>query len=359
MKKNCWNIHERIFLMLIILVLVLISLNVVKAKGWLFPEQPPIKIESNIIKLSSLTLEQKIGQMIIVHGASYNQEAWKRVPLGGIHLFALKDPELFKQIIQNYQQDITIPFFVSVDLEGCLNPFANFQNFTPAIEIRTIDQAFKKGQEEGKFLKELGFNLNYAPVVDLGDEIWHCRNFPGDEKQITKLAQAYLEGLKSEGIIGTIKHYPGKTLVVQDPHKYLVLAHISAADVFPYETLKSEAELIMVSHIITNGEIDSKGQPSVVSPLIIAQLQQNYSGLIISDEINMLGLRQFYNSTDEMYLALFKAGNDLILNFNDSPEEIYHMIEVIKEGVERGEISEARIDNSVRKILELKGFRVQ
>jgi len=359
MKKSRWNVHERIFLMLIILVLVLISLNVVKAKGWLFPEQPPIKISDNIIELSSLTLEQKIGQMIIVHGARYNLEAWKRVPVGGIHLFALKDAELFKKIIGDYQEDTTIPFFFSADLEGCLNPFANFQNFTPAIEVRTIEQAFKKGQEEGKFLQELGFNLNYAPVVDLGDQIWHCRSFPGDEQQVTKLAQAYLEGLKSEEVIGTIKHYPGKTLVVQDPHKYLVLAQISAADVYPYENLKSEAELIMVSHIITTGEIDSKGQPSVVSPSLISQLQQNYSGLIISDEINMLGLRQFYNSTDEMYLALFKAGNDLILNFNDSPEEIYHMIEVIKEAVEKGEILEGRIDESVKKILELKGFIVK
>ena len=115
----------------------------------------------------------------------------------------------------------------------------------------------------------------------------------------------------------------------------------------------------MVSHVIASGAVDTEGKPAVVSEAVISELKQNYSGLIISDEINMLGLKKYYSTLDEMYVAVFAAGNDLILNFNEDPNEIYHLIQVIKEAVDRGEIDEERIDDSVEKILAAKGFVVE
>ena len=91
---------------------------------------------------------------------------------------------------------------------------------------------------------------------------------------------------------------------------------------------------------------------------IISELKRNYNGLIISDEIHMLGLKNYFNSLDEMYVAVFKAGNDLILNFDKDPNEIYRMIQIVKEAVEKGEIPEEHIDASVTKILQAKGFMV-
>ena len=73
----------------------------------------------------------------------------------------------------------------------------------------------------------------------------------------------------------------------------------------------------------------------------------------------MLGLKDFYPSIDDMYIAVFAAGNDLVLNFNEDPNEIYRMIIIVREAVESGEISEEQIDASVTKILELKGFNVE
>ena len=99
--------------------------------------------------------------------------------------------------------------------------------------------------------------------------------------------------------------------------------------------------------------------PSSVSTSVIRQLKESYNGLIISDDILMLGLQHYYNDdTDQLAIDLVLAGHDLIINFNDDPNEIYHMIQVIKAAVEDETISENQIDASVTKILKTKGFDV-
>lgn len=355
------NVHEKVFLILIVIVLFLGTLNVAKARGQLIPLQEDVKIVGNTIELDSLSLEQKIAQMVIVHGGQHNLEVWKKMQLGGIHLFALQREELFVKVIDQFQEGMAVPFFVSADLEGCLNPFAHFYNSTAFSEIKTVGEAFQKGSDEGKYLHKLGFSINFAPVVDLKDEIWGCRSFDGDEKKVSELAEAYVLGLQSQGILATAKHYPGKTLVVKDPHKELVVAEIVEEDIFPYNYLSANTELagVMVSHLIVYGKLNSEGVPAVVSGGIVDDLKKDYGGLVITDDTMMLGLRKFYDSVEEMYVAVFKAGSDLVLNFDEDPNEIYHMVEVVARAVESGEISEERIDNSVRKILEAKGFEVK
>lgn len=350
---------EWIFLNLVVLVLILGSLNIAKAQGWLIPPQEPIPVDNGVIDIATLTLEQKIAQMVIVHGGPWNEGQWKALQVGGIHLFAKERQELFEETIKSFQKNMTIPFFVTADLEGCLNPFAAFQEFPAAADITTTTEAFEKGLTEGQYLRSLGFSINYAPVVDLDDQIWTCRSFPGNETIVAELARAYVEGLQQEGVIATAKHYPGKTLVVRDPHKYIVAATIQEEDIYPYTVIAGSVKAVMVSHIITSGTIDSQGIPAVTSPEVIGSLKQSFTGLVISDEINMLGLRDFYPSLDEMYIAVFKAGNDIVLNFNEDPNEVYRMIEVVAEAVEEGDIPEEQIDAAVRKILEAKGFVVR
>ena len=351
----------KLFYFLIVLTLFLGSLNIAQAKGYFIPDLSEDLVQDNIINLNKMTLEQKIAQMIITHGGIYNLETWKKMQLGGVHFFAMESEEVFKETINQFQDGMDIPFFVTADLEGCLNPFSNFREFTAASEIESIEQASKKGQEEGQFLASLGFNLNFAPVVDLDDKIWMCRSFPGEEENVAELAKAYSTSLEEQGVSATAKHYPGKTLVVSDPHQNLVAAEISEEDLYPYNLMVQEnnIDLIMVSHIMVSGEIDSNSVPSTVSPEVILPLKENYNGLIISDDTIMLGLQNFYGgNTEQLYVDLVLAGNDVILNFNEDPNEIYFMITSIKEAVEQGVIEEENIDNSVTKILELKGFEV-
>lgn len=353
--------EKKIFVVLLIVVLVLGVVNIAKAKGFLIPRQPQLEITNGIITLSSMTLEQKIAQMVIVGGLKDNYWPWRNMQMGGIHLFALQTEHVFNNTIIDFQYGMPVPFFVTADLEGCVSPFTSIRNFTAAADIHNVGDAFEKGFKEGEFLRKLGFNFNFAPVVDVGDEIWKCRAFPGNEQDIAEFAQAYTLGLQNQGIIATAKHYPGKTLMINDPHISIVVAHIDQKDIYPYQYLISKGNIkaVMISHLITSGEVDSQGVPSVVSGPVISNIKKSFDGLIISDEIHMLGLKKFYRSMDEIYLAVFKAGNDVILNFDRDPNEIFHMIQVIKKAVEQGEIPEEQIDQSVKKILEAKGFVVK
>jgi beta-N-acetylhexosaminidase len=360
-RKRKRTTTEITFFVLVIIVLILGTLNIVKAKGLLIPEQPEIIIEENTIILDSLTLEQKIAQMVVVHGGLYNKEAWQKMNIGGIHLFAMENERLFTDVIGEFQKDIQIPFFVTADLEGCLNLFANFHDSVPVNQIHDVGAAFQKGIVEGKMLNDFGFTVNFAPVVDLDDQIWNCRSFPGGVEEVNSLSSAYVLGLQSEGIIATAKHYPGKTLVVKDPHKYLVAATIDSTDIQPYSNLFKKTDLgaVMVSHVVASGAVNSEGLPSVVSPLIMEGLKETHAGLIFTDDTTMLGLRNFYDTLDEMYVAVFNAGADVILNFDEDPNEIYRMIQIVQQAVEDDLISEDNIDDSVRKILMAKGFIVQ
>ncbi len=360
-KKRGYEVQKKLFFALVVIVLLLSILNIAKAKGLLIPKQGPVDVKHKVVDLQKLTLDQKVAQMVVVVGTKENYWPWRNMQLGGIHLFARQTEHIFNNTIIDFQFQTPIPFFVTADLEGCVSPFGFIRQFTPASEVDTIEEAFEKGVEEGQFLHKLGFNLNFAPVVDLKDDIWKCRSFPGDETKISELAQAYLTGLQTQEVLGTAKHYPGKTLIVKDPHKYVVAAEIGKKDVYPYAYLveKGEVKAIMVSHIITSGEVDSEGVPSVVSKKVLDDLRAHFDGLIVSDEIHMLGLKKFYRSVDEVYIAVFKAGNDVVLNFDKDPNEIYRMIQIVKGAVERGEIPEAQIDASVTRILEVKGFTVR
>lgn len=331
-----------------------------KAQGLLIPGQPIPLVKDGVVDFDKLTLEQKIAQMIVVLGVEYYSEPLKKMQVGGIHLHAMQSKDHFETVVNKFQDGMIIPLFVTVDLEGCISPFAGFIEFPTNAQIQTLGQAFEKGKSEGKYLSELGVTINFAPVVDLEDQIWGCRSFKGTTSEIIELANSYLLGLQDEGVIGTIKHYPGKTLVIKDPHKFLAAAEITLDDLEPYQILseKGTAKAAMVSHLITYGKVNSEGKPSVTSKKIVDGLRAYFPGLIVSDEINMLGLKNFYETKDELYLEVFKAGSDIILNFNQDPNEIYHMIQVIKEAVENGEIDEDRIDASVKKILVAKGLKI-
>jgi beta-N-acetylhexosaminidase len=353
--------EEKIFVVLLVVALLLTGANVVKFKGWLIPKQEEIQILNNTVVLDSLSIEQKIAQMTIGIGIIEYLTAYQKMQLGGVYLYSLGNAWVFNNTIIDFQYNSKIPMFISVDLEGCFNPFSAFHNFTTTIETETIGEAFAKGFREGEFLNNLGVNMNFAPVVDLDDEIWKCRAFPGDKLEISELAQSYTLGLQTQGVIATAKHYPGKALVVKDPHKFLVSANIEKEDLFPYEYLKEKRDVqaIMVTHVISSGEIDSKGVPAVVSKDVIESIRKNYDGLIITDEIHMLGLKNFYDTVDEMYIAVFEAGNDIILNFDKDPLELYRMITVVSDAVRSGKIPLKQIDSSVTRVLKAKGFEVK
>ena len=313
---------------------------------------------SLVVSLDSLTLSEKIAQMIITYGDEQNRDRLQSMNIGGVYLGKKPTKFAFIHSVKYLQQGATIPFFVAIDLEGCETPIESV-DFPAPNEIKTNEEAYLTGVRAGILLKELGAHINLAPVVDLEDTIWNCRSFIGSPEEISEKAQAYIAGIQEQGIIATAKHYPGKTLSIDDPHHFIVSATIDRDDLMPFErAIDQGVSAIMVSHLIVNGEVDSEFKPAVVSEKLIRNLRNKFPGLIISDDIHMRGLSNLYSNNGQKYVEVFKAGNDLILNLDTNIAGIEHMLAVVEKAVRNGEIDEKMIDDSVTRILNAKGIKV-
>ncbi|OYT57009.1 MAG: hypothetical protein B6U68_02435, partial [Candidatus Aenigmarchaeota archaeon ex4484_14] len=249
------NLNKDIYLTILLMIITvsLLFLNIGKTKSIDIEKPSNILFDksTNTLYLSSLTLKQKIAQMIITYENSENVDVLQNMLIGGIYLGAKPTKTDFIDTINNFQNNATIPFFVAVDLEGCENPFENFQKFPTLREIETKEEAYQVGYEEGKLLNELGFNINFAPVLDLTDTIWNCRNFVGTPEEIAEKGANYIKGLQENGIIATSKHYPGKTLSIKDPHRFITYATIDRNDILPFETaIENNVSAIMISWVI-------------------------------------------------------------------------------------------------------------
>ncbi|MBU1111847.1 MAG: hypothetical protein KJ896_03635 [Nanoarchaeota archaeon] len=357
---------------LLITIIALVFLNI-QSTGVAYLENPDnvvYDINKKILEYDSLTLKQKIAQMFIVYGEEENRLTFQKMMVGGVFFDARPTQFDFERSVYSYQKYSNIPMLITLDLEGCRNPFENFASFPTFSEIETVEEAYQVGVEEGELMKELGFTMNFAPVVDLEDEIWGCRSFPGTPKEIAAKANAYIKGLNESGILAVAKHYPGKTLVNRDLHLESSFVVISEEDLIPFKSVVAEnVPAVMVSHAVTTGAVDTFSKPGVVSQPLVSDLKnglagKSFTGLVITDEIGMLSLKNHY--TDDtgwtnyglMFTELFNSGNDMILVFDREPARVYEFIEYIEKEVKRGEISEERIDESVIKILEAKGITV-
>ncbi len=357
-KLRRLNLFVTFFLAVVVAGLLFASISsYVKANA-----SPPenIRIHGDTIDISTMTLRQKIAQMLIVYASLEQKEFYQNAGIGGLFLTAMESSAGFNETITTFQAGAKIPFVFSADVEGCVNAFQNFANFPSFSEIKDEYAAYGLGKSQGLIMRSAGIQIDFSPVVDLRDTIWKCRSFPGTPEEVSKKAASYVAGLQSTGTIATAKHYPGRTLDVRDPHQMLTQAEISKYDLMPFAaSIRSGAKAVMVSHVIASGEVYSDGKPAVVSRRAIDSLKKDFTGLVITDDVNMLGLRQYYNDNKEqMYIDLFAAGNDMILNALAGPQEINYMITVVEAAVRRGEIPEKQIDASVEKILAAKGYKV-
>lgn len=341
-----------------IIVGILLFFNLYNFRNGRDEAESQIRIENNTIYLEDFTLKQKISQMFIVRADERNLESFYA---GGILVAGLKTKEQYAERIKKYKEKSKIKLFVAADLEGWWNPFSDFVKFPNLDEIKTKEEAYNLGKEHGKLLKELGFNLNFAPVAELEDNVWKHRAFTGNASEISEKVNSYIQGLQKEGVMATLKHYPGGSLNRKDPHLYVVKSEISEEQLEVFESALENVSAVMVGHAIVSGAADSKGMPSSVSGELISELRKKFDSLIISDDASMRGLRNMYFFNErQLFIDLINAGNDIIIdasswnfyyNYNFKKRIAY-----IEEAVKSGEISMARIDESVRRILKAKGY---
>jgi beta-N-acetylhexosaminidase len=328
--------------------------------------------------VQGMTLDQKLGQMVIVefYGSTYNADLSRMIQdnqVGGV-LIENKNgnAQTRSQLISlnaAMQAHAHIPIFISTDFEGgIVNELRLITGErTSEAEIGATGNpqvAYNAGYSAAQTLTSLGLNVNFMPIVDVltnpNNPGLPDRTFGSDPTLVTNMGRAYLQGLTKGGVIGCLKHFPGLGSATLDPHFSLPymnrgMATLNAIDFVPYRTMIDEGivPMVMVTHIL-NPQLDPK-LPTSLSPNVVTGLLRNqlhFQGVIISDTLWMGGISNTYSLPQAAVLAV-KAGTDLLLGPRGL-SDTQNMIAGLRQAVLSGQIPLSQIDASVTRILTLK-----
>lgn len=338
--------------------------------------------------LKTMTLEEKVDQLFIITpealtgigqataAGETTKNALAQHPVGGIIYFTQNfiDEAQTKEMIKNTKdyaaQVCKLPLFISVDEEGgTVARLGNSQgldlpNVGDMCEIgKSGDtaKAYEAGRIIGEYLKNYGFNMDFAPVADAltneENQVVKQRSFSSDPQLAADMAAQLSKGLEDMGIISCYKHFPGHGATKGDTHEGFAytdktLEQLEGADIIPFKkAVEENADLIMVGHISVPN-VTGNNAPSSVSPVVIKDMlrgQLGYKGIIITDALNMGALTELYSSDKAAVLAL-KAGADMLL----MPEDFSLAYTGVLNALDSGEITEERIDESLRRIINKK-----
>ena len=338
------------------------------------------------------SLETMIGQMLIVgfQGSSKNElkpilSSIKRHSLGGVVLYDVNvaqepltthnihSPAQVKELTAILQNAAPIPLLIAVDQEGgIVNRLKPEYGFPPTSswmkmgEINNLRSTFDFSQAMSHTLKEVGINLNFAPVLDLSV---HADSFIGqrercfsrDPRKVAEHAEIFVRGHRENGILTACKHFPGQGSAHGDTHEGFVdvTESWSNPELIPYQKLiqNDAVDCIMTSHII-NRNLDPDF-PATLSPKILADLlriKMGYQGVIISDDPQMKAISEHYD-LETTLKYMIRAGVDMLCFGNNLvyvPNITEIVVKTIVELVLSGQISENRIINSYTRIQQLK-----
>jgi len=329
--------------------------------------------------VQKMSLDQKLGQMMIVQfvGSEYSLELStmvKQYNVGSVLIFAanqnIVSKDQLKGLIQQMQVDSPIPLAVAIDQEGgYVDRLASLDGKRPAeSEIGATGDptvAQQAGLQDAQDLSYYGINLNLAPVVDVTNvynpQLDH-RTYGNTADLVTKMAGAYLGGLQQSGkVVGTLKHFPGLGDVTVDPHVGVPelarsKSSLEQIDWAPYRNLIQQGNTvhaIMVTHEIVDALDTTK--PSSLSYKVVTGILRDelgFQGVIMTDSLTMEGIAAYYNEAQAAALSV-EAGSDLLMGAS-TPQVLASMIQGIKQAMNDGQISQQRIDDSVRRILLMK-----
>jgi beta-N-acetylhexosaminidase len=364
----------------ILLIIVILGLAI-----FLFP-----KAQESYNK--ELELQKKIGQMLIVgfrgtevDRISYISKAINTLNLGGIILFDkdnpsgqfprnITDPEQTKKLISDINKYSNHSLFISVDAEGGyinrLKEKYGFTNIPSAEELGkgTPEETKTYANTLGQELKDLGFNMDFAPVVDVNVNpsnpvIGYLeRSFSNNPDTVYEHATQFINGLHENNIISAIKHFPGHGSSTADSHLGIVdvTNTYTQEELIPYQKLieNGYSDMVMTAHII-NTNIDTN-YPSTLSPLFIKNIlrdQLGFKGVVISDDMQMGAIVNNYGF-DEAIIKAINAGCDMLIISNNGTtydeSAPYKAKDIIFKAVKDGKITEQQINDSYDRIQELK-----
>lgn len=330
-------------------------------------------------KIDSMTLDEKIGQLIIAgfEGIALDDNAKsliKNDKIGGIILFS-ENVESISQLvnltnsIKSENSSNKIPMFISVDEEGgSVSRMPKELRKFPSNRIiggRNDDKlSYNIGKMIGKEIRSFGFNMNYAPVLDINsnpnNKVIGNRSFGNNVEVVSRLGIQTMKGLMDSNTISVVKHFPGHGDTSIDSHISLPvvekdLEKLNSFEFIPFKkAIENGVDAIMVSHILLT-QVD-KNNPATMSKAIVSDILRGnlgFNGVIITDDMTMGAITQNY-AIENAAINSINAGTDIILVCHQY-KNIKSTIEAIKKAVNVSKtISEERINESVYRILKLK-----
>lgn len=329
-------------------------------------------IREKIYQLFIVTPEQLIGSGSSITAMDESlRQALAEYPVGGIVFFKenLLDPAQTSALLAEMQSASRVGLFLSVDEEGgsvsrlASNPQMGMVDFDTMNKIGATGNtglAYQVGCTIGSEIRELGFNLDFAPVADTylnpQNQVVLDRSFSSDPAVVAQMVSAAVRGFQNSGMICTLKHFPGHGSTPGDSHTEKAVSdksveELEKSDFIPFRAgIDVGAPVVMVGHI-SCPQIDPN-LPASLSYRIVTELLRNqlgFEGLIVTDALRMQSVTSVYAS-DYAAVEAFCAGCDLLL----MPMDFQAAADALLNAVNSGRITQERLDESVRKIIELK-----
>ncbi|WP_442603553.1 beta-N-acetylhexosaminidase [Paenibacillus sp. KN14-4R] len=330
------------------------------------------------MKLKNMSLRQKIGQMFMCgfKAQTPNTEVRSLIEqyqVGGIIYFRrnLVDPEQAAALSSELQATAgeENPLLIAIDQEGGM--VARIEqgvslmpgNMTLGAS-RDLEAAYQTAQICGKELRAMGINVNFAPDVDVNNNplnpVIGVRSYGEDPKLVAEMGSAAVRGYQDAGVAATIKHFPGHGDTNTDSHYALpTILHdmdrLKSVELVPFiDAIDKGAEMVMSAHIIFPA-LEQDKLPSTLSPRVMQGFlreELGFKGVIVTDCLEMKAIDDHFGPAEGSVLAV-EAGVDIVLISHTYEKQIAG-IKALIQAVEEGRISEARIDESVERILALK-----
>ena len=335
-------------------------------------------VDNTLELIESMTLTEKIGQLVIVgfDGTGINEEALdyiENLKVGGFILFARNIVDEVQTLnllneLKEANSNNDLPLFLSIDEEGgrvsrLPESFVKIPEMIKLGNKNDEDISYEIGSILGERVKSLGFNMNFAPILDINSNpnnpVIGNRAFGSTVELVSKNGLGVMNGIRDFNVIPAVKHFPGHGDTNVDSHINLpiirkTLDELKAFELIPFiKAIEEDVEMIMVAHILYP-ELDEV-YPSTMSPKVIEGLlrsELDYKGVIVSDDMTMGAIVENY-SLEEGVLSFIKSGGDiaLVCHGRENPEKV---IKRIEEAVNNGELSEKEIDEKLYRILKLK-----
>ncbi len=299
--------------------------------------------------LDNLTIEEKIGQMLMFGTNSSNIEPIcnliKNYKIGGVILYR-KNYSSYKEMLEvikklkDANKDNKLPLFIAIDQEGGVvnrlpNDIENIKNIYDVSKKDNVDLIKEHADIISNILYNSGINMNFSPVLDIynnsNSSVLNKRCFSDNVEKVSLYGSIYMNEIKKNGIISVVKHFPGHGITKLDSHYFLPFVFnykkILNREIIPFENaISEECDAIMVSHLIIR-KISGLLPCSISKRFITKYLREryNYNGLVITDDLRMKLVDLIFGKLS--LKKAFLSGSDIVLlKYKENDENIFKML---------------------------------